>query len=52
MILFTVFALGLMVSFVVAKGLMQASEYAAEEVLKQDSSVEKSVAVEDAQEES
>lgn len=40
MIIFTIFALGLMVSFVVAKGLIQASDYAAKALEKQNSSVE------------
>jgi len=44
MAIFAIFALGLMVSFVVAKGLMQARDYAANEFAKQDSTDEEKVA--------
>lgn len=37
MIIFVIFAFGLMMSFVVAKGMMQARDYAANEFKKQDS---------------
>jgi hypothetical protein len=36
MVLFAVLLLGIMVSFVIAKGLIQARDYAAEELAKQE----------------
>lgn len=43
MILVSIFLLGLMVSFVIAKGLMQARDYVAEELAKEESPIEENV---------
>lgn len=44
MVIFTVFLLGVMVSCVIAKGLMQARDYAAEELARQEPPVEENTA--------